>query len=156
MTPATILEFVNLFFAGLLAGAELVIHYGVRAPAETLDEPSQVRLRQALIVRLRVLVPALFLPTAITGVAVLALDGLAPGSWFRVSGVIGVLIWISTRVIGTVRINSDTMDWLPDAPPKNWRALVDHAERFHVIGVWATVAALASFLTAVALRLTAR
>jgi hypothetical protein len=32
MSPATVLDFVNLFFAGILAGIEIVIHYGLRAP----------------------------------------------------------------------------------------------------------------------------
>ncbi len=60
MTPATILDFVNLFFAGMLAGIEFVIHYGLRGPSEVLDEHSQLQLRQALIMRLKVLVPAFF------------------------------------------------------------------------------------------------
>ena len=37
-----VLDFANLFFAGLLAGIEFVIHYGWRAPAEALDERSQL------------------------------------------------------------------------------------------------------------------
>ncbi len=57
MNPATVLDFVNLFFAGILAGIEIVIHYGLRAPTEVLDEQSQIQLRQALVLRLRVLVP---------------------------------------------------------------------------------------------------
>ena len=36
----TLLDFVNLFFAGMLAGIEFVIHYGLRGPSEVLDEHS--------------------------------------------------------------------------------------------------------------------
>jgi hypothetical protein len=79
MTPATILDFVNVFFAGMLAGVEFVIHYGLRAPAEILDEQSQLQLRQALVLRLRVLVPAFFVPAAVSGIALTVLDGAAPG-----------------------------------------------------------------------------
>ena len=60
MNIATALDFVNLFFAGMLAGIEFVIHYGLRGPSEILDEQSQLQLRQALVMRLRVLVPAFF------------------------------------------------------------------------------------------------
>jgi|SRR5258708_2691899 hypothetical protein len=155
MTPATILDFVNVFFAGMLAGVEFVIHYGLRAPAEILDERSQLQFRQALVLRLRVLVPAFFVPAAVSGIALTVLDGAAPGFWFRCAGVVAMLTWIMIRVIGTVPLNSATLTWQPSAPPKNWKALVNHAERFHIVGVWAAVMAFAFFLTAVALKLAA-
>lgn len=155
MSPATVLDFVNLFFAGILAGIEIVIHYGLRAPAEVLGEQSQIQLRQALVLRLRVLVPAFFVPTTVSGIVVTVLDGAAPGFGFRCAGLLAMLIWILIRVIGTVPINSATLTWEPDAPPKNWRALVNQSERFHIVGTWAAVAAFALFLTAVALKLAA-
>ena len=155
MTSATVLDAVNVFFAGMLAGIEFVIHYGMRAPAEGLDEQSQLQLRQALVLRLRVLVPAFFVPTALSGIALTALRGAAPGFGFRLAGVAALLTWIGIRVIGTVPINSATLTWQPSAPPKNWKVHVDHAERFHSVGVWAAVLAYACFLTAAALRLAA-
>ena len=153
MTPTTVLDFVNVFFAGMLAGIEFVIHYGLRTPAEVLDEQSQLQLRQALVLRLRVLVPAFFVPAAVLGIALTVLNSAAPGFGFRCAGVVAILTWILIRVIGTVPINSATLTWQPSAPPKNWKALVNHAERFHIVGVWAAVLAFAFFLTAVALKL---
>jgi len=153
MTPMTVLDFVNVFFAGMLAGIEFVIHYGVRSPAEILDERSQLQLRQALVLRLRVLVPAFFVPTAVLGIALTVLNSAAPGFGFRCAGVAAILTWIGIRVIGTVPINSATLTWQLSAPPKNWKAQVNHAERFHIVGVWAAVLAFAFFLTAVALKL---
>lgn len=44
MNPALILDFVTLFFAGILAGIEFIIHYGFQTPAEVLDEKSQLKL----------------------------------------------------------------------------------------------------------------
>src|SRR6266851_6750183 len=79
MNPATVLDFVNVFFAGMLAGIEFVIHYGLRTPAEILDEQSQLRFRQALVLRLRVLVPAFFVPTAVLGIALTVRNSAAPG-----------------------------------------------------------------------------
>jgi hypothetical protein len=147
-----VVAFVNLFFAGILAGIEIAIHHGLRRPAEVLSDRSQIQLRQALILRLRVLVPAFFVPTAVSGIAVATLDGRASGFWFRGAGLLALLVWIVIRVIGTVPINSATLTWEAAAPPKNWKALVDHAERFHIIGVWAAVMAFALFVTALALR----
>jgi hypothetical protein len=156
MTSATVLAFLTVFFAGMLAGMEFVIHYGLRAPAETLDDRAQLQLRQALVLRLRVLVPAFFVPTAILGIALTVLEGAAPGLGFRCAGVAGLLVWIGIRVIGTVPINTATLSWQPSAPPTNWKAQVNHAERFHIVGVWVAVLAFACFLTAAALQLTAR
>ena len=153
MTPVIVRDFVNVFFAGMLAGVEFVIHYGLRTPAEILDEQSQLQLRQALVLRLRVLVPAFFVPAAVLGIALTVLNSAAPGFGFRCAGVVALLTWIVIRVIGTVPINSATLTWQPSAPPKNWKALVNHAERFHIVGVWAAVMAFVFFLTAVALKL---
>ncbi len=155
MNLATILDFINVFFAGMLAGIEFVIHYGLRGSDEVLDEQSQLQLRQALVLRLRVLVPAFFVPTALSGIAVTVLDGAAPCFWFRVAGVLAVFTWILTRVVGTVSINSDTLNWQPSAPPKDWKAQVNHAERFHIVGTWAAITAFAFFLTSMTLKLTA-
>src|SRR5262249_6587574 len=155
MDLAIILDFVNVFFAGMLAGIEFVIHYGLRAPAEMLDEQSQLQLRQALVLRLRVLVPAFFVPAAVLGIVLTVLDSAAPGFGFRCAGVVALLTWIGIRVIGTVPINSATLTWQLSAPPKNWKAQVNQAERFHIVGVWAAVLAFACFLTAVALKLAA-
>ena len=153
MTSAAVLDAVNVFFAGMLAGIEFVIHYGLRAPAEKLDEQSQLQLRQALVLRLRVLVPTFFVPTAVSGIALTALYGASPGFGFRLAGVAALLTWIGIRVIGTVPINSATLTWQPSAPPKDWQAQVDQAERFHIVGVWAAVLAFAFFLTAEVFRL---
>jgi hypothetical protein len=153
MNPSMILGLVSAFCAGLLAGAEILIHYGLQAPTQVLDDRSQLQLRKALVIRLRVLVPAFFAPAALTGVAVAVRDGTSPGMWFRYAGVVAVLVWIAIRIIGTVPINSATVTWNIDAPPANWKGLIDHAERFHIVGVWAAVITFASFLIGLALNL---
>lgn len=132
---------------------EIVIHYGLTAPAKLLTEQSQVQLRQAMILRLRVLIPAFLAPTALSGLAVVLMDGTAPGLWFRVAALLALLLWLAIRVIGTVPINSATLTWKAGSPPKDWVAQVDHAERFHIVGVWAAISAFAFFLTAIALQM---
>jgi hypothetical protein len=139
----------------MLAGMEFVIHYGLRAPAELLDDQAQLQLRQALVFRLRVLVPAFFVPAAILGLALTALDRAATGFGLCGAGMVALLVWVAIRVIGTVPINSATLTWQPSAPPTNWKAQVNQAERFHIVGVWAAVLAFVFFLTAAALTLAA-
>jgi hypothetical protein len=153
MTFLTVLDLINVFFAGMLAGIEFVIHYGVRSPAEQLSDHAQLQLRKALVLKLRVLVPAFFVPVAVLGIALAFLNSAAPGFGFRCAGVVALLTWAMIRIVGTVPINSATLAWQLSAPPTNWKAQVNHAERFHTIGVWAAVLAFACFLTAVALQL---
>src|SRR5262245_30608955 len=93
MTLATILDLVNVFFAGMLAGIEFVIHYGLRGPAETLDNHSQLQLRQALVLKLRVLVPAFFAPAAVLGIALMFLNSSAPGFVFRCVALVALFTW---------------------------------------------------------------
>ncbi len=155
MNLPNLLEFVNLFFAGMLAGVEFVIHYGVREPAEQLPDHAQLQFRKALVLKLRVLVPAFFAPTAILGITLTALNSSTPGFGYRCVGVVALLIWIAIRVVGTVPINSATVDWDLNAPPQDWKAQVTHAERFHIVGVWAIILAFACFLIAVSLKLSA-
>ena len=153
MNLITILDLVNIFFAGMLAGIEFVIHYGFRGPSETLDEHAQLQLRKALVIRLRVLVPAFFAPTALLGIVLTLLNIGAPGFWLRCVAVVAVLVWILIRVVGTVPINSATADWDLNSPPQNWKEMVTRAERFHILGVWAAVLAFACFLLAMTLKL---
>jgi hypothetical protein len=155
MTPAYMLHFVNLFFFGILAGMETAIHYGLHGPTRVLSDRSQLQLRQALVLRLRTLVPAFFLPAAVSGIAVAVLDGSAPGLWLRCAGLVGVIVWVAISVVSTVPINSATLTWPVEAPPADWKARVEHAERFHILGVWAAIMAFASFLAAAALMLAA-
>ena len=132
---------------------EFVIHYGLRGPSEQLPDRAQLQLRQALVKRMRVLVPAFFAPTAVLGITLTFLNTATPGFVFRCIAVVALFTWIVIRVIGTVPINSATVDWQLDAPPKDWKAQVTHAERFHIVGVWAAVLTFACFLSAVALKL---
>ena len=78
-------EILNLFFSGILAGMEVSIHYGLGAETTALDERSQIMLRQALVRRLRWLVPAFFLPTALLGIVIAIADETMPGLSVRVS-----------------------------------------------------------------------
>ena len=77
MSAGEILGLVNLFRAGILAGEEFVIRFGVWAPVAGLDERPQIYLRQALIRSLRLLGPAVLVPTVLLGAAVTVLDGFA-------------------------------------------------------------------------------
>jgi uncharacterized membrane protein len=144
---------VGLFLAGLLAGEEVVVRYGVRGPLAALDDRAHILFRQGLIRTLRVLVPATAMPALVVGTALAILDGTTPGFAFRWAGVAALVVWLATTLFGTVPINEAALDWQPDAPPENWRALVERWERLNTVRTWAALAAFAGFLAAAALRL---
>ena len=149
-----VIEFIGLFLTGILAGQELVVRYGVRVPLAALDDRSHIQFRQGLIRTLRVGVPAIFLPAFAAGIAVAILAGTGAGFAFRWAGVLALLSWFLVTLFGTVPINEGALDWRPDAPPGNWKALVDRWERLNAVRTCAAVLAFAFFLTAVALRTT--
>jgi anthrone oxygenase-like protein len=141
-------EFVSLFFAGVLAGEELVIYYGVRTVVAVLDQQPQIQLRHALIRKLRALVPGIFILTALSGAAAMSLDGTRAGFSLRCLAALGLLIWVVTTLLGTAPINKDTLTWRPDAPPDNWRVLVGRWERFDMARCWAAVISFAFVVAA--------
>jgi hypothetical protein len=153
MNVDAILEFVTLFCAGFLAGAEFMVCFGVRPIITVLDEQPQIQLHQALIRRLRVLVPAVYGATLLAAVAVTALAGTGGGLAFRCLGLLAVLVWTRTTFLGTVPINQATLTWRPEAPPKDWQAVVRRWERLDTVRFWAAVLVFGLFLTAAALRL---
>jgi hypothetical protein len=77
-------------------GACSGIRYGVRAPVASLDPQPEIRLRQALIRRLRVLVPAIFGLAFFSGFAVTLLEGFGPGFGLRCAGLLA--LWRSSRL----------------------------------------------------------
>ena len=147
-----LLHVVNLFSAGILCGIEIGVHYGFVIPTQYLNEQAEIRLRQAMVLRLRILVPAFFVPTVISGAAVAMVDRAAPGFAFRGTAMLALTVWIVVRIVATVPINSATLGWDAESPPKNWRSWIDRVERFHIAGVWAAVVAFGAFLTAAALK----
>jgi len=148
-----VLEFVSLFFAGLLAGEELVVRYGVHPSLAILDERSQVLARQGLIRRLRVLVPSILVPTVLAGIATLVFAGTGAGYAFRWTGVIALVAFVLITFLGTVRINEQIDTWSSDAPPPGWKATVHRWEQLDVFRSSASILAFACFLVAVAVQL---
>ena len=143
---------INLFAAGMLAGVEVGIHYGIGTLIKTLGVQGQIQLRQAMVLRLRVLVPVFFVSTALTAVAVTVLGRNSPGYLFRYAGLLTLFVWIVTRAVGTIPINIASLAWDAAAPPADWSTRVERAEMFHILGMWAAVAVFALFLAAAAMK----
>lgn len=152
MPAAILLGFMNLFCAGILAGEEFVICYGVRAPIASLDDIAHIRVRQALIRTLRVLVPAIFGLAILSGIGATIMNGFASGFALRCAGILALLLFIGITLGGTVPINEAALAWNPATPPSNWRALIRRWEQLDTARCWVAVIAFALFLAAAVLR----
>jgi uncharacterized membrane protein len=147
VTAGDIAGIASVLFAGLLAGEEFVIRYGVRGPLASLDDQPHILLRQALIRPLRVLVPSLYVATLFSAAAATALDGIGSGLALRCIGLAALLVWIAVTLGGTVPINAAVLDWNATAPPADWRARIDRWEQLDTVRTWAAMIAFASLLT---------
>ncbi len=146
MHPLGVIGLFELFFVGLLAGVEVAVHYGIGAPPSALTESAQIILRQAMVRRLRVLAPVLFVPSLLLATMIAVNERNEPQCWLRYVAVSMLLLWTLIRIVRTVPVNSATLEWDPEAPPTKWRALVQRTERFHVVAAWAAVVAFLSSL----------
>src|ERR1700733_12594103 len=95
MSAGAVLGFISVFGAGLLAGEEFVIRYGVRGPLGRLDQEPHIRMRQGLIRTLRVLVPAILAPTLLSAVAVTVVDGAGGGLALRCAAILALPAWVA-------------------------------------------------------------
>jgi uncharacterized membrane protein len=128
-----------------------VIRYGVRGPVAGLDPQSGILLRQALIRRLRVLVPGVFGLAFLSGVAVTLLGGRSLALGLRCAGLLFLVGFISITLAGTVPINAAALTWDAMAPPPSWRVMVRRWERLDTARTWAAIAAFGFFLAALTL-----
>ncbi|WP_433515172.1 hypothetical protein ACQP2T_05900 [Nonomuraea sp. CA-143628] len=140
-----VVQYIGLFLLGVLAGEELIVRYGIHPVLSGLDDRAHLLARQALIRRLRVVVPIVMLPAA-----AFALVGLVtvtgPGLTLRWATLIAMVVFMLLSFLGTVPINIKVNDWRADAPPADWKAVV---RRWARIDVLRSTAATAAFLFAV-------
>ncbi len=146
---AALLGFANLLGAGILAGEEFIIRYGVRGPLAALEPRPQIELRQALIRRMRIVVPAVFVFTVLSGAASAYFDSrISIQSAIRFAALLALAAFIAITLMGTVPINKATLNWNPVAPPPDWRDRIARWERLDTARTWAALAAFGLFLAA--------
>jgi hypothetical protein len=141
-----LIRFLTLLCAGLLAGFEVAVHYGFGSPPQSLNDVAQILLRQAMILRLRILAPVLFIPTLLLGICLTIQEAHRAAVPFDSCALALLGVWIVIRILRTVPVNSATLGWNPEKPPLEWRELIERTERFHVVAAWAAVLAFMCFL----------
>lgn len=148
-----VLQAVGLFLAGLLAGEELIVRYGIQPALRGMTDRAHIEARVALVQRLKIVVPMLMVPAVLVAVAVLAVSGGGAGLGFRWAGVLALVGFVLFSFLGTVPINIKVNDWQVEAPPADWKETV---RRWEFIDVFRSTAALVAFgcsVVAVVLRI---
>ncbi|GLY96614.1 anthrone oxygenase family protein [Actinoplanes sp. NBRC 103695] len=139
-----VLQVLSVVLAGLLAGEELIVRWGVQPALRTLGDRAHVEARVALVRTLRIAVPMLMLPTVIAAAAVLITDATT----VRWAGAALLAAFLLFSFLGTVPINMKVIDWHADNPPADWRATVRRWERIDVFRSSAAVLAFICFAIA--------
>jgi uncharacterized membrane protein len=148
-----VLQAIGLVLAGLLAGEELVVRYGVQPALNALEDRPHIQARVALVRSLKVVVPILMVPTVLVGIAVLVFSGTGAGLACRWAGVLALVAFVLFSFLGTVPINMRVNDWQADAPPADWKATVLRWERIDLFRSSAAIVAFLCFVVAVAQQL---
>jgi hypothetical protein len=124
MIPLAVLATV---LTGFLAGAESIVRIGVQPALSRLRGAEAIRARQALIARLKWLVPSIAIPgflVSIAAAAVATASGAAlPAALHWIGVGFFALFWVIAGA-GTVPINIRIADWDPEAPPADADAVV--------------------------------
>jgi len=147
-----VLEAIGLFLVGLLAGEELIVRYGVQPALRTLPDRPHIQARQALVRRMRVVVPLLLVPAVLVGIAVLVVAGGGDGVAWRWAGVGALVAFVLFSFLGTVPLNIQVNDWQVDDPPADWLRTVHRWEQVDVFRSGAAIVAFACFLVALAVQ----
>ncbi len=145
-----VLVVVQTVLVGLLAGEEFIVRWGVQPALTRLPEEAHVRARIALVRSLRIVVPALMLPTVVVSAAVVVLDRSGDVTGIRVAASAALVVFVLASFLGTVPINIGVADWDPEHPPADWRRTVQRWERIDVLRSSAAVFAFVLSVVALA------
>lgn len=137
------LGLANVFFAGLLAGEEFVIRFGVSGPLTRLDPRPHIEMRQGLIRTLRVLVPTIFAAAFLSGVASLVIHWSEPRQLLRLGSLALLAAFILVTLLSTVPINKAAGKWDPSDPPNGWEAAIHRWEKLDSVRTALAIAAFA-------------
>ncbi len=147
------LQAVGLVSAGLLAGEEFIVRYGVQPALNHLADLPHLLARQALVRRLRIVVPAVMVPTVLLAVAVLIVSGSGAGFGLRWAGVGALVAFVLFSFLGTVPINIQVDSWDVENPPSDWKKTVRRWEQIDIFRSSAAVVAFGCFTVGVAVQL---
>ena|SRR5690242_11699508 len=132
-----------LILLGLLAGTEFAVRWGVQPVLSSLDDRAHLRARIGLVKRLKVIVPAVIVPSVAVTVAHFAVAFGDPGAPARWAGLTSLAAFLLVAAFGTIPINMRVDGWDPDHPPADWRAQV---RRWVDLDVYRSSAAVLAFV----------
>jgi len=143
-----ILTALGLFLAGILAGMELIVRYGIHPALMRLPDRAHLEARHEIVRIVRVIVPVVLLPSVLVGGAVAILSGSDQGSVWRWAAVGAYLAYLIVVFAGTVPINDRFFRWDAADPPEGWQAVIRRWALIDVVRSTLAVLAFGLFLIA--------
>lgn len=144
----SVVAVIGLFLAGLLAGIELVVRYGIHPALVALPDRVHLAARHEIVRVVRVIVPAILLPSVALSIAVVVVTGTGDGLAFRWAGLAAYGAYLVVVFVGTVPINDRFFDWDLDAPPDDWKNVITRWAQIDVVRSSLAILAFALFLIA--------
>ncbi|MEO5534202.1 MAG: DUF1772 domain-containing protein [Pseudolysinimonas sp.] len=138
----SILVGLGLMFAGLLAGIEAVVRYGVHPALNAMPDDVHLRARHEIVRIVRVIVPAVMLPSVVVAVVCLVVTSSGPAYGLRFAAVAVYAIYLVVVFAGTVPINDRFFKWDVSNPPADWKSVI---RRWALIDVVRSSAAIVAF-----------
>ena len=138
-----VLQIVTVVLAGILAGTEFIVRWGVQPALSRLDARTSLAARKSLIKRLRVLVPAIGMPALVVAIVSAIVGRSADGDGLRWSGAVALVVFFGIAFAGTVPINARIDGWSLEDPPADADAVIS---RWQTIDVFRSSAAVLAFV----------
>jgi uncharacterized membrane protein len=149
---AIALQAVAVSLAGLLAGEEFIVRYGIQPALRRLDDRAHVAARVALVRSLRIVVPSIMIPTVLAYVTMVIASSGGAGAGFRWAGLGALVAFVLFSFLGTVPINMKVIDWDADNPPPDWKAVMLRWQRIDVLRSTAAILAFLCVVIALAVQ----
>jgi uncharacterized membrane protein len=144
----TLVALIGLFLAGLLAGIELAVRYGIHPALVAMSDRTHLEARHEIVRIVRVIVPAILIPSVLVNIAVLVVSGSGAGLPFRWAGAAIYASYLLVVFLGTVPINDRFFDWDLDSPPADWKDVITRWARIDIVRSALAILAFAVFLIA--------
>jgi len=107
-----LLNVIQIFLVGLVAGEEFVVRYGLRRAMAALPDLVHLQTRISLVKRLKYVVPLIMIPAFVASVVLLVAAGGSAGMAWRIAGIAAFTAYLLLSFFGTVPINMKVNDWM--------------------------------------------
>ena len=151
MTFDDVLRFINLLAAGLQAGILVAVIAAVMPAMLSLPDGTALRFKQTFDPLVDRVNPGAVMVALVTGILILIVadDLTTTAKVFTVIGIIGMAGVAATSLGINMPINRQMAKWSLDAPPDEFRPLIERWQKSHAVRTLSGLTGFVGFLIGV-------